>query len=111
MSKVTVFVERNFFFDSLYNNFIVKPLLVYGYFVAFKAFDKGWLEFFGPIGLVSLLTSLKSYLLRLNTGYVFHYTLSFSIGFFLVLLFLYVDSYLNLSVIPFYLPIIVNYFN
>lgn len=57
---LTIFNKR-FFFDSLINYFFALTSLKLGYKYFFKFLDRGFLEFFGPIGLLRLLYSIPLY--------------------------------------------------
>lgn len=57
---LTIFNKR-FFFDSLINYFFALTSLNFGYKYSFKYLDRGFLEYFGPIGLIRLLYSIPLY--------------------------------------------------
>ena len=46
---LTIF-NRRFFFDSIYNYILSYPVLLFSYTFTFKTIDRGFLEFFGPVG-------------------------------------------------------------
>jgi NADH:ubiquinone oxidoreductase subunit 5 (subunit L)/multisubunit Na+/H+ antiporter MnhA subunit len=43
------------FFDYLINYFLSSPLLLFSYNLSFKIFEKGYLEYFGPLGFFRLI--------------------------------------------------------
>lgn len=57
---LTIFNKR-FFFDSLINYLFALTSLNFGYKYSFKYLDRGFLEYFGPIGLIRLLYSIPLY--------------------------------------------------
>merc|ERR1711934_275961 len=68
-----VFLSRKWFFDNIYSYLIVRPLLSFGYNISFKLLDRGFIEYFGPLGLVRILNKLTSSVNSLQTGYIYHY--------------------------------------
>lgn len=57
---LTIFNKR-FFFDSIINYFFALTSLKLGYHYLFKLIDRGFLEYFGPIGLIRILYSIPLY--------------------------------------------------
>lgn len=57
---LTIFNKR-FFFDSLINYFFALTSINLGYKYLFKFIDRGFLEYFGPIGLLRLIYSIPLY--------------------------------------------------
>ena len=53
--------NRRFFFDSLINYFFAFKFLNYGYLYTYKYLDRGFLELFGPIGLLRVLFTIPFY--------------------------------------------------
>ena len=51
-SKFIFFFSNKWYIDFIYNNFIVKPFLVFIFNIFFNYFDKGLLEFFGPSSII-----------------------------------------------------------
>jgi NADH:ubiquinone oxidoreductase subunit 5 (subunit L)/multisubunit Na+/H+ antiporter MnhA subunit len=71
--KVYSFLSKKWYFDLLYNKYIVSFFFKVSYFVTFKYIDRGVLEYLGPLGLVRAFNSLSNNLSKLQSGYVFHY--------------------------------------
>lgn len=67
------FLNKRWFFDSIYNIFVASSVLKFGYSVTFKNLDRGFVEHLGPYGLVSFVTNLSSKINFLHTGYIYHY--------------------------------------
>jgi len=78
--KMYTFLNRKWFFDKFYNEFVNQNFLNFGYHVSYKAIDRGFIEMVGPFGL-SLTAYKKSLLLgSLQTGNVYDYALWVFIG-------------------------------
>ena len=73
--KLYTFLNKKWFFDKLYNEFVGQFFFKFGYSVSYKCIDRGIFEIIGPTGLS--LTALKaSYQLhRSQTNSLYHYTL------------------------------------
>ena len=63
-------ISIRFFFE-----FIIKPVLNFGYKVSFKNFDTGILEKLGPIGIGNYVVSLSKDLSYIQRGYLFNYAI------------------------------------
>jgi NADH-ubiquinone oxidoreductase chain 5 len=74
------FLNKRWFFDKIYNDFIVRPSLWFGYEVSFKTLDKGVFEILGPTGISSTLRQLASDISKIQTGFVAHYAFVMLIG-------------------------------
>ena len=51
--KMYSFLNQKWYFDKLYNEYINKPLVSFGYFVSFRGMDKGVVEILGPYGIAT----------------------------------------------------------
>nr|YP_009449531.1 NADH dehydrogenase subunit 5 [Cymbomonas tetramitiformis]ANA57075.1 NADH dehydrogenase subunit 5 [Cymbomonas tetramitiformis] len=72
------FFNKRWLFDKVYNEFIAKPLMQFGYEVSFKALDKGAIEILGPYGISKMITNSK--VSKLQSGFIYHYALIMLIG-------------------------------
>jgi NADH-ubiquinone oxidoreductase chain 5 len=78
--KIYNFLNKKWFFDKIYNEFIVQSFLSFGYHISYKTIDRGIIEILGPMGL-SNLVSQKAYLLhRMQTGFLYHYAFLMLVG-------------------------------
>lgn len=69
------FFNKKWFFDKVYNEYVTQSFLSFGYHVSYKTIDRGIIELLGPYGF-SRLVSIQSYALqKLQTGFLYHYTL------------------------------------
>jgi len=87
--KLYAFLNKKWYFDKLYNEFLNKPLLSFGYFVSFRGIDKGIVEVLGPYGAVTSFSAIMKKVSKLQTGYIYHYAFVMLIG---IVLFLTVTS-------------------
>ncbi len=96
---VTVFryyynvINKKWLFDNIYNRSIVIGFLDFGYYVTFKIIDRGLIECLGPLGIIRALKFLSNKILTLQSGYLYHYTLSFLLGILSIVGFIIVQSY------------------
>ena len=73
-SKVYSFFSKKWYFDLIYNKYIVHKILGFGYNVTFKIIDRGLIELVGPLGLVRVIKSLTTKAAQLHSGFIYHYT-------------------------------------
>ena len=69
------FLNRKWYFDKIYYEFLNQYILKIGYHFTYKMIDKGLIEICGPYGLVSFFLFLSRKISLLQTGYIFHYSL------------------------------------
>jgi len=69
------FLNRKWFFDKVYNEYISQAALSFGYFVSYKTIDRGVIEMLGPFGLSKTVLTNSTYLSRIQTGLVYDYSL------------------------------------
>lgn len=65
--------NKKYYVDIIYNEFIVKKLLSFGYSISFKLLDRGFIELFGPYGLSSSVLKFSNKLTKFQSGYIYHY--------------------------------------
>nr|WCH57792.1 NADH dehydrogenase subunit 5 [Hypnea flava] len=66
-------INKKWYFDTLYNRFLVYPTLHFGYKVSFKALDRGFIELAGPVGLSNLIPKWSALIFQLQSGQMTHY--------------------------------------
>jgi NADH-ubiquinone oxidoreductase chain 5 len=89
---VQVFFNKRWYFDKLYNSYVVRYFINFSSEISFRLFDKGSIELLGPYGIVSRLRSGILHSSKAQTGFLYHYSgliLNVLILFFLVLLFFF----------------------
>nr|UDP55425.1 NADH dehydrogenase subunit 5 [Schizostauron trachyderma] len=78
--KIYSFLNRKWFFDKIYNEYFGQFFFKFGYSISYKFIDRGIFEVLGPTGLSTLSLKIGSNLHRLQTGFIYHYTLIILIG-------------------------------
>ena len=69
------FLNRKWYFDKIYYEFINQYILQIGYNFTYKMVDKGLIEICGPYGLTTIFSFLSQKIILLQTGYIYHYSL------------------------------------
>ena len=75
-----IFANKRWLVDVVYNEWIGRPLLAFGYKVSFKAIDKGTLEHIGPTGVIEYISSLIPHLRAMQSGKLYHYAFAIVVG-------------------------------
>lgn len=78
--KIYNFLNRKWFFDKIYNEYLGQFFFKFGFSVSYKFFDRGIFEMLGPTGLSTTALKVGSSLHKMQTGYIYHYTLFILIG-------------------------------
>jgi len=73
--KIYNFLNKKWFFDKIYNEYFVQSLLNISYRVSYKIIDRGIIEVFGPLGLTKIVSKKAVFLYKLQSGFLYHYTL------------------------------------
>ena len=84
--KLYGFLNGKYYFDVIYNHFIVSAGLQTGYLIS-KEIDRGAIELLGPYGLANIFSNTGINIAKLDTGIITTYSLYITIGL-LTLLFL-----------------------
>jgi NADH-ubiquinone oxidoreductase chain 5 len=74
------FLNKRWFFDKVYNDYISQVALNFGYTMSFKTLDKGSFEILGPSGIAQTALNLTKYFTRLQSGMIYHYAVVMLIG-------------------------------
>jgi proton-translocating NADH-quinone oxidoreductase chain L len=74
------FLNRKWYFDRLYNEFIGQKTLGVSYNYTYKDVDRGLIEKLGPSGIVNIVTYTFNFLKKLQSGFMFHYLFMFLIS-------------------------------
>jgi NADH-ubiquinone oxidoreductase chain 5 len=72
--KIYTFFNGKYFFDIIYNNFIINKGLELGYIIS-KVLDRGIIEMVGPYGLSQTLTNTGKNISKLDTGVITTYSI------------------------------------
>jgi NADH-ubiquinone oxidoreductase chain 5 len=78
--KIYNFLNRKWFFDKIYNDYLGQFFFKFGYSISYKFVDRGIFEVLGPTGLSSLALTIAYNLHKMQTGKLYHYTLVILIG-------------------------------
>lgn len=99
------FLNRKWYFDKIYYEFINQYILKIGYNVTYKMIDKGLIEMCGPYGLTTIFSFLSQRIIQLQTGYIFHYSLLMLIStiFLINIIFFSIMYYFNIITILLFL--------
>ena len=77
--KLYGFLNGKYYFDVIYNHFIVSAGLQLGYLIS-KQIDRGAIELLGPYGLSNTFTQTGINIAKLDTGIITTYSLYITIG-------------------------------
>jgi len=97
------FLNRKWYFDRVYNEFIGQKSLNISYQFAYKDVDRGLIEKLGPSGIVNSIRFVFVKINGLQSGHIYHYLFLFFV-FSIILLFLSVcfnNFFLSLNIIFF----------
>ena len=78
--KIYNFLNKKWFFDKVYNEYVSQFFFKFGYNVSYKIIDRGIFEIFGPMGLSGSISKKSALVSGLQTGYLYHITLVMLIG-------------------------------
>jgi len=71
--KIYTFLSKKWYFDQVYNEYLVQKSMNFGYHISFKLIDKGLIEMLGPYGISQLLLKVAKLNSSIQTGYLYHY--------------------------------------
>jgi len=83
--KIYNFLNKKWFFDKVYNEYIGQFFFSFGYNVSYKVIDRGIIEIFGPMGLSSFVLTSATKVIKLQSSYIYHYTFLILVGSTLIL--------------------------
>ena len=78
--KIYNFLNRKWFFDKLYNEYLGQFFFKFAFSISYKFIDRGIFEILGPTGLSSTALKIGTGLHKMQTGLIYHYTLIILIG-------------------------------
>ena len=78
--KIYNFLNRKWFFDKIYNEYVGQFFFSFSYNVSYKIIDRGILEIFGPMGISLVISKYGLMFHKLQSGHIYHYTFSVLIG-------------------------------
>jgi NADH-ubiquinone oxidoreductase chain 5 len=78
--KLYCFLNRKWFFDKIYNEFFGQFFFKFGYSISYKLIDRGVFEALGPTGLASIVLNISHNVHKIQTGFIYHCTLTILVG-------------------------------
>lgn len=105
------FFSRKWFFDSLYNDLIIKKSLNFGYIVTHKLVDRGFFEIIAISGLPAKQFAIFDLFKQTQKGHPYHYYLFFISGTLFIYLFIGFFIFLQMDVIFILLLVIISRVN
>nr|QIC20163.1 NADH dehydrogenase subunit 5 [Tricholoma matsutake]UIX25600.1 NADH dehydrogenase subunit 5 [Tricholoma matsutake]UIX25628.1 NADH dehydrogenase subunit 5 [Tricholoma matsutake]UIX25656.1 NADH dehydrogenase subunit 5 [Tricholoma matsutake]UIX25683.1 NADH dehydrogenase subunit 5 [Tricholoma matsutake] len=106
--KLYGFLNGKYYFDVIYNHFIVSAGLQTGYLIS-KEIDRGAIELLGPYGLANTLTNTGINIANLDTGIITTYSLYITIGLLSLLFLIFAPVLIDISIFS-ELRLIIIYF-
>jgi NADH-ubiquinone oxidoreductase chain 5 len=85
--QVYIFLNKRWLFDKVYNDFVALPSLNFGYKISFQLLDKGFLEMFGPTGIIQQSFFMRKFVKTIQTGSIYHYAFMMFVSLTLILAF------------------------
>ena len=74
------FLNRKWFFDKVYTDYLSQPALTLGYHTTYKMIDRGLIEILGPFGISTTLYNRAVFITNLQTGSAYHYAFTILLG-------------------------------
>nr|QIA59928.1 NADH dehydrogenase subunit 5 [Fossombronia cristula] len=79
-NRLYCFFNKRWFFDKVFNDFLARSFLRFGYEVSFKALDKGAIEILGPYGISYTIREMAQRISKIQSGFVYHYAFVMLLG-------------------------------
>ena len=86
--NIYTFLNRKWFFDKVYNEFIVAPLRRFSYQNTYQNLDRGFFEWLGPQGISTELRNYSKNYNKYSIGFVSRFLFFFIVALVMVLAFL-----------------------
>jgi len=96
--KIYTFLNGKYFFDVIYNYYIISAGLVTGNSIS-KVLDRGVIELLGPYGLASVLENTANNIAKLDTGVITTYSLYITIGILSLLFLVFAPLFFDTNII------------
>ena len=106
--RIYNFLNRKWYFDKIYNNFLGQFFFKFGYSSSYKFLDRGIFEIIGPTGVAFVTFNCSLILRKLQSNLLYHLTVSVfvSLTCFLLIKFFIIKSYilnfLSLNIVIFF---------
>ena len=90
----------------MYYELINQNILQTSYNITYKLVDKGIIEFFGPYGLLFIFSNWSNKVIKIQTGFIFHYSLLIFLSLIFLIAIIFISVYINIFTIFIFLFII-----
>ena len=105
------FINKKWYFDRFYNQFISQSILNLSYTFSYKDIDRGILEKVGPWGIVQIITYCSNFLKPIQNGSINHYLLIIFLAGLVASVLVFTWEYIAYSTLYFFLLLLVLFFN
>jgi NADH-ubiquinone oxidoreductase chain 5 len=75
--KIYNFLNKKWFFDKIYNEYVGQFFFKLSYSISYKTVDRGIIEILGPTGLSFFIKKMSTILHKMQTKYLYHYLFIF----------------------------------
>jgi NADH-ubiquinone oxidoreductase chain 5 len=96
--KIYTFFNGKYFFDIIYNNFIINKGLELGYIIS-KVLDRGIIEMVGPYGLSQTLTKTGKNISKLDTGVITTYSIYITLSLLSLIFLIFTPIFIDTSLL------------
>jgi NADH-ubiquinone oxidoreductase chain 5 len=96
--KIYTFFNGKYFFDIIYNNFIINKGLELGYIIS-KVLDRGIIEMVGPYGLSQTLTNTGKNISKLDTGVITTYSIYITLSLLSLIFLIFAPIFIDTSLL------------
>ena len=87
------FLNKKWYFDRVYNQFLVEKVLYSGYHYFYKTIDRGLIEKLGPVGISDGIYSIVNNIRNYQSGFILDYLRYFFIAIVLSLIAIYFGTF------------------
>jgi proton-translocating NADH-quinone oxidoreductase chain L len=92
LNNIYWFLSKKWYFDVVYNNFFVYKIFYVCYHITFKLLDRGWVEYFGPLGIIRVLKQFSFTFSFLQSGLLYNYIFLMILGSIIFLKFIFFSA-------------------
>src|SRR6266702_1374395 len=96
--KIYTFFNGKYFFDIIYNNYIINKGLELGYTIS-KVLDRGIIEMVGPYGLSQTLTNTGKNISKLDTGVITTYSIYITLSLLSLIFLIFAPIFIDTSLL------------
>lgn len=96
--KIYTFFNGKYFFDIIYNNFIINKGLELGYTIS-KVLDRGIIEMIGPHGLSQTLINTGQNISKLDTGVITTYSIYITLSLLSLIFLIFAPIFIDTSLL------------